>query len=170
MSQPNELKGAKHSVSVLNTLGNERVRSYTAMTRRFRAQDRGGNTLALATELSPILGTRTIQDNTGRGDRDLYKIVFDAPSRVRMTFQNLSDAPMAGTILNAQGQIVFNAGQRLTGKAKPEKTKSLLFDNIPPGTYYFRMSSPNRGTHRYRLNLVITQPASNPGLPCGCES
>ncbi len=139
-----------------------------AMTRRFRSQDRGGNTLASATILSPLPGLRTIRDKTGRNDRDIYKLVFDTPSKVRMTFQNLSNATVVGTILNEQGQIIINAGQRLTGKAKPEKTKSLLFDNIPAGTYYFRLSSPANGTHRYKLNLVLTQSRTTPGLPCGC--
>ncbi len=117
-----------------------------------RLMDAGGNTLATATDLGPLQGSRVVSDYVGPADRDDYfrfSVGGQAPVDVRLD-QLSADADL--TLLNASGGMIRSSAY---GGNSPEAISVTL----PPGTYYVRVYPYASAATNYRLTLSSTPAA-----------
>ncbi len=114
-----------------------------------RLMDAGGNTLATATDLGPLQGSRVVSDYVGPADRDDYfrfNVSGQAPVDVRLD-QLSADADL--TLLNASGGMIRSSAY---GGNSPEAISITL----PPGTYYVRVY-PYGSHRRHQLPVDAVQ-------------
>lgn len=138
-----------------------------ATVRQGRASSDPGNTLATATPWGISSGKRTIQDTVRRQDTDIFKLVFDDLTDVKLTFNNRSQANLAGSLLNSQGQPLSLKKNQQFGKVGSQATFQHTFEQLPAGTYFLRVQGRSNGKQVYKLTLALSS-SFPPFPPCGC--
>lgn len=127
-------------------------------------------TLATAQVLGQLPGPKkTVNDAVGQGNsKDFFRLNVTEPSRLRLAFSNRSTAALTAAILDASGKVVNTQGRQQLVRVGAGEQAETLFRGANPGTYYLRISSPNSGNNRYRVNLFANSNQIPQPLPCGC--
>lgn len=142
--------------------------SASFLTRRQRASDRGGNTLAAATVIGAP-GKSRIVNTVSRSDADFFRVSVSVPFNVRLNLKNRSNAAIVGSLLDSQGQVLSLGGTPQTTAVAPDRRLNTFYSSIQPGTYFVRLTTRSRSAAQYELKLNIVDPAA-PASDCGCGS
>ncbi|MDA1049522.1 MAG: pre-peptidase C-terminal domain-containing protein [Planctomycetota bacterium] len=116
--------------------------------RRLMTADLGGNTLAAATNLGSLEGSREIADWVGRADiNDYYRVRIGQQSDVRLGLDGLrADADL---------QLLNSSGQTIASSTRGGSNAESISRALQPGTYFVRVY-PYSGDTNYRLTLNAT--------------
>lgn len=120
------------------------------LRKRGRSSD-PGNRLSTAFVVSSTSRTQTIRNTVGKGDVDFFKLTLNQSRSLDLFFLNKSNVGISGTILLGDGRSL--ASIRIDAK----KTYAIPLSSavVPPGVYYLRIASNQRGKHAYELKLAI---------------
>ena len=114
----------------------------------------------LVNEFAENIGNTRLRNRRRASDNGGNSV---AQATALLQFENRSQRNIVGSIVDAQGNVIRLGTRRLTGVARPGRRGTLSADNIPAGTYTFRLTSTGRQPNEYRLRLAAPLP-----FDCGC--
>lgn len=123
--------------------------------REMKTADMGGNSLASATELGTLSGSRQVADFVGRSDvNDYFRFRLNERSNVRLD--------LSGLAADADLQLLNGNGSVLASSTRGGTSSELISRTLEAGTYAVRVYRYS-GDTSYRLTMTATP--NSPAAP-----